>query len=322
MSLPLITVTLNPAIDQTITLPALHPGAVNRATAATANAGGKGVNVASCLADWGMPPSVTGLLGAGNAELFEALFAAKGITDRFHRHPGLTRTNIKLSHGGDTTDINLPGPIATEAEAAAILGTLRGLATPQTLIILAGSLPAGLPDALYARMIAALAPTGATILLDTSGPALSQALHGQTLPFCIKPNRAELEAYAGAALPDDAAIIRAARALIARGVSLAAISLGAQGALYVTATQAARACLPAMATASTVGAGDAMVAGLAAAIAAREPFERIIRLSTAFACAKLTMPGPNLPSRARVLALADAVTITTIKTPPMGATPS
>ena len=92
----ILTLTLNPAIDQTIVLDALVPGSVQRASAVRSHAGGKGVNVASCLADWGLNVAATGILGADNAAPFDQLFARKGIADRFLRIPGETRTNLKL----------------------------------------------------------------------------------------------------------------------------------------------------------------------------------------------------------------------------------
>ncbi|VEB43966.1 1-phosphofructokinase [Chromobacterium violaceum] len=100
-----------------MTLDALRTGAVNLARAAHVNAGGKGVNVASCLADWGLPVHAHGLLGRDNSSPFEQLFAAKRIDDRMLRVAGACRVNIKLAdlETGDTTDINLPGPETGEA---------------------------------------------------------------------------------------------------------------------------------------------------------------------------------------------------------------
>ena len=114
----MLTLTLNPAIDVTVTLEALRPGQVNPALRQERHAAGKGINVASCLADWGAAVTATGLLGADNESIFRALFAEKRIADRCTRIPGETRTNIKLldRSSGETTDINLPG-LAPDAAA-------------------------------------------------------------------------------------------------------------------------------------------------------------------------------------------------------------
>ncbi|MFC6667817.1 PfkB family carbohydrate kinase [Deinococcus radiopugnans] len=110
-----VTLTLNPALDLTVQADGWRRGQVNSAQAYQQDAGGKGVNVASFLADWGLSVTVTGLLGAGNPEAFEALFQAKHMHDAFVRVPGLTRVGIKLADGAaqETTDINLPGLAAT-----------------------------------------------------------------------------------------------------------------------------------------------------------------------------------------------------------------
>ncbi|MEA1674679.1 1-phosphofructokinase [Nitrospirillum sp. BR 11163] len=311
MSIDLHTVTLNPAIDETVTLDDLRPGHVHRAAAVRHNAGGKGVNVASCLADWGLHVAATGLMGIDNTAPFEALFAAKGILDRFLRVPGETRTNIKLldRHDGRTTDINLPGLAAAPETVERIQTYLEESVGPGTLVVLAGSLPDGLPPDTYASMVAGLAHTGARVVLDSSGEPLARALAADVLPHCVKPNRHELEGWAGRPLaPPD--LLAAARHLQGHGIPLVVVSLGAGGALFVDAGTALHAQAPEVRGNSTVGAGDAMVAGLAAGLHAGLGLEAVARLATAFAVAKLGRAGPHLPGVEIVRALADQVTMT------------
>jgi len=111
MSARLITITLNPAIDQTVRLNRLEPGAVHRALGEQTEAGGKGLGVAAVLAALGRPVTASGWLGADNDAVFRTAFATHGIADAMVRLPGATRTNIKLAvaERGDSTDINLPG---------------------------------------------------------------------------------------------------------------------------------------------------------------------------------------------------------------------
>ncbi|BAI75555.1 1-phosphofructokinase (plasmid) [Azospirillum sp. B510] len=310
--MPVVTVTLNPAIDQTITVEALKPGSVHRAKAVRHNAGGKGVNVASCLADWGVPVVATGLLGAGNAAPFEALFQAKGIADAFLRQPGETRVNIKIADlaANDTTDINLPGLSAEAGALAKVRETVRSLAEPGTLVLLAGSLPEGLSNDAYAVLTAEFAAAGARVVLDSSGAPLAAALASTgALPFCIKPNRHELEDWAGRPLPTDTDLLEAARGLQRRGVAVVVVSLGADGALFVDGTRALHGRLPPVNALSTVGAGDAMVAGLIAAFQQGGDLDEVARLSVAFAAAKLGCFGPNLPDPAIVRSLAAEVVL-------------
>lgn len=312
MSAPIVTVTLNPALDQTVMLDSLQPGAVNRANSVRLDAGGKGVNVASCLADWGLPTIATGLLGRDNAAEFESLFARKLIDDRFVRIAGQTRTNIKIvaADSGDTTDINLPGATADAKSLAQVHATLGELCDRRGIAVLAGSLPGGIDTNAYAGLLQQTAICGMRTLLDTSGAPLSAALECGAVPYAVKPNRHELEAWCGRTLDTPRKLLAAARELQGLGIVLVVISLGAEGALFVDGeAQAYIAHPPAIETLSSVGAGDAMVAGIAAAMIEKRDLESLARLATAFAAAKLGLPGPNLPAREQVLALADATRI-------------
>ncbi|WP_447934798.1 1-phosphofructokinase family hexose kinase [Stenotrophomonas lactitubi] len=292
MSARAVTVTLNPAIDQTVRLAHLQPGHVHRARSCRDDAGGKGVNVAACLADWGVPTTALGVLGDGNDGVFSALFAERRIADGCLRIPGHTRTNIKLVEeaGGETTDINLPGLSLRDADLDAVSGRLAALLQPGLPVVLSGSLPAGLPADAWAQLQAQAGAAGARVLLDTSGDTLVAALNGMhgALPYAVKPNRHELEAWTGTPLPDRSALRAAGQALVERGVALVAISMGTDGALFIDRRGALVARPPRLAQGSTVGAGDAMVAGIAAALL--EPSLDLAggaRLATAFSMSRL-----------------------------------
>ncbi|HVI50098.1 MAG TPA: 1-phosphofructokinase [Candidatus Sulfotelmatobacter sp.] len=308
MSNPVVTVTLNPAIDQTVIVDGLTVGAVQRAVSTQQNAGGKGVNVASCLADWGVRVIAAGLLGEDNAAPFQALFAEKGIADSFVRIAGKTRTNIKIAdrRSGQTTDINLPGLVADEKALRLLKGILNDVVGKDAWAVVAGSLPDGLPATATRAVVAFLKTLGCRVVLDASGEALALALAADSggLPHCVKPNRAELAEWAGHPLADVPAMLEAARELLARGVALVVVSLGEEGALFVKDGEALLARLPPIDTVSTVGAGDAMVAGLVAGFVENAGLERQARLAVAFAAAKLARVGPHLPEPASVEALA------------------
>ncbi len=310
-----MTVTLNPAIDETITLRRLIPGEVHRARSVRWDVGGKGVIVASCLADWGLPPAVFGLLGADNTAPFEAVFATKGIEDRFHRVPGATRINIKIVDEDNTTDINLDGPPATPEQVEAVAAGVEARAAAGAPVVLAGSLPPGCAPDTYPGMVARLAAKGARVILDTSGAPLAHALAAPVLPWCIKPNRHELAEWTGATLAGVEDLVRAAAGLHARGIALVVVSLGPQGALFLSDEGALIARRTVDRLASTVGAGDAMVAGIVAAALEGANLARTARLATAFAVAKLGETGANLPSPAAVNALAASVDIIAADTP-------
>ncbi|CAO4146500.1 1-phosphofructokinase [Methylorubrum aminovorans] len=309
----LVTLTLNPAIDQTVTLDALTPGSVHRARSVWSDAGGKGVNVACCLADWGLSVAVTGVLGQDNAAPFAQLLAAKGIDDRFVWIPGETRTNLKLldAGSGETTDINLPGLDIGPSTIEAVRAVLADLTGPGSLAVLAGSLPRSAPADTYARLTAELKRRGARVVLDASGPALAATLAAgrDSLPDAIKPNRHELEEWAGRPLPAIPDLLDAARTLQRSGIALVCVSLGAEGALFVSSEGACRALPPPTRVASTVGAGDALVAGLVAGLHDDLPLPDLARRALAFAAGKLSRTGANLPGRAEVEAIAGEIRV-------------
>lgn len=306
------TLTFNPSIDQTVTLERLVPGTVHRAHAVRQNAGGKGVNVASCLADWGLPVAVYGLLGSENAAPFEQLFAQKAIDDRFLRVDGATRINLKLVDAVGTTDINLDGIAVDPGQVGMVVERLCASVSAGDLAVLSGSLPPGCPSDIYAVLVARLRELGVLVLLDTSGLPLTCALEADVLPDIIKPNGDELATWAGQPATDRDALIEYAQALRRRGIAQVVVSMGAEGALFLTDEGVQHAGLVLDDIASTVGAGDAMVAGIAAALAEQAGIERLARLATAFAAGKLGRAGPNLPDRVAVERLAAETAVTAI----------
>ena len=171
-----ITVTLNPAIDRTVTIPNFTAGKVNRVEHTQDNPGGKGVNVAVTLADAGHAVAVTGLLGRENATSFEDLFARKDILDQFVRVAGHTRVGIKIVDPalGQTTDINFPGPAPAQQNLDLLYTYLDAADTPWA--VLAGSLPPGVPLTIYRDLVAMLKAGGRRVVLDTSGDPLPAAL--------------------------------------------------------------------------------------------------------------------------------------------------
>ncbi|MBS1168529.1 MAG: 1-phosphofructokinase [Proteobacteria bacterium] len=311
---PIVTITLNPAVDLTIEVGGLVLSGVNRAERAQVNAGGKGVNVAACAADWGGQVTATGVLGRGNDGAFVELFAVKGIADRFIRIPGDTRTNIKIADTAstETTDLNTPGLVVDAECLKRVTAAALEAAKAGAIVVVGGSLPSGLdPDALVS-LVAGLNDAGAKVVADTSGAPLKALLSatGKSLPFAVKPNRHELEELVGRPLSDTEALIGAAQDIVGRGVRLVVVSCGEEGALFVTAQEKLTARLPVVDALSTVGAGDAMVAGITTALAEDKPLEAIARQAVAFAAAKLARVGPHLPERAVVEALAARAEIT------------
>ena len=152
----LITVTLNPAVDATVTLDRLERGHVHRAKSIRHDAGARASTSLPAwrTGGWTSPPRAC--WAARTPASSRALFRAKRIEDRFVRADGATRTNIKLVDSDATTDINLPGLTATGELLTEAEATLLTLAEPGALVVLAGSLPLGCPPDHYGRLIARL----------------------------------------------------------------------------------------------------------------------------------------------------------------------
>jgi 1-phosphofructokinase len=290
------TVTLNPAIDQTVRVNHFQTNTVNRGQAMQFDAGGKGVNVASFLADSGHSVAVTGFLGQENADIFERFFARKHIEDHFVRIVGSTRIGVKIVDEANrqTTDINMPGLSPSSEALDGLLQRIEQLSTSCDWFVLAGALPPGAPANIYARIITQLKGRGKQIVLDTSSDALLQGV--QAGPTIVKPNIDELQHLVGEPLRSEAAIEEAARQLLGNGIQLVVVSMGERGALFVDQASALIAVPPSVSVKSTVGAGDAMVAGLISGQVQGLSLPDSARLATAFSLGTITRVGSDLPA--------------------------
>jgi len=303
------TVTLNPAIDQTVRADHFRPNTVNYAQSMQFDAGGKGMNVASFLTDSGHSVAVTGFLGQENAEIFEQFLASKHIEDQLVRIPGSTRIGVKIVDEANqqTTDINLPG-LPPPAEALdTLLETIKHLAASCDWFVLSGTLPPGVPATTYATIITQLRGYGRQVALDTSRDALRQGLLAG--PTIVKPNVDELQQLTGQSLTDEVALEQAARHLLVGGIRLVVISMGERGAMFVDASSTLLATPPPVMVKSTVGAGDAMVAGLIAGQVQELSLSECARLATAFSLGAITSVGHNLPAPEIVQAYAQQVSL-------------
>jgi 1-phosphofructokinase len=299
----IITVTLNPALDKTARLDALRPNALNRLQDVTLDAGGKGVNVSAMIRSLGGESIAVGFSGGAAGEELEALVAKKGLRADFVRIAALTRTNLKvIAGGGKLTEFNEPGPEILPAEWAELERKLSAYGIRGNIVALSGSLPAGLGADTYKRLSMMLRRAGAAVFLDADGEALKLALEAgpEGIPDYIKPNRYELLQYFG--IPGDegvteAALVELCRALIDRGLKLAALSLGKDGALFVNAKGVWRAPAVPVEVRSTVGAGDSMTGALVYGFEHGLEPELCFALAMAASAGACATEGTNPPSR-------------------------
>ncbi|WDY57234.1 1-phosphofructokinase [Pseudomonas sp. PSKL.D1] len=305
----ILTLTLNPALDITVGLDTLRPGHVNRSQAQHSHAAGKGLNVAQVLADLGHSVTVAGFLGRDNLQPFEALIEWRGFTDCFVRVAGETRSNLKLVEAdGRVTDINGQGPEVDEAARVALMRLLEQQAPGHDAVVVAGSLPRGVSPDWFRQLLTQLKRQGLKVALDTSGDALRAGL--QSAPWLVKPNTEELGEVLGMAVPSAAQQHAAAGQLLATGVEHVVVSAGEQGVSWFTAGSALRAQPPKVRVASTVGAGDSLVAGMVHGLLLGEAAEQTLRRATAIAAQAVTQVGFGIRDREQLTRFEAAVQLT------------
>jgi 1-phosphofructokinase len=329
----IVTLTANPSLDRTVALPGpLERGEVQRAVSVRQESGGKGVNVSRALVTSGLE-TLAVLPGAESDPVLAGLreegvpFASLDI------HEPL-RTNVALTEpGGVTTKINEPGPVLAEDAQEALISLLLERSRGASWVVLAGSLPPGVPADFYATVTRRLrnADAGAgvpMIAVDSSGAPLAAAVAGDATaaasgkPDLLKPNAEELAELAAAAgfssvstaeelEADPYAAAAAAAAVVHSGVGAVLATLGSKGAVLVTADGAWLATHPPVTAVSTVGAGDSSLAGyLLAASQGAAPAD-CLRQAVAHGAAAASLPGSTVPAVHQTTP--DAVTITALR---------
>ncbi|WP_406820916.1 1-phosphofructokinase [Pseudomonas sp. KnCO4] len=305
----ILTLTLNPALDITIGLGTLRPGQVNRSQTQHSHAAGKGLNVAQVLADLGHSVTVGGFLGRDNLQPFEALIQWRGFADCFVRVPGETRSNIKLVEAdGRVTDVNGQGPEVDEAARSALLRLLEQVAPGHDAVVVAGSLPRGISAEWFCQLLERLKAMGLKVALDSSGEALRAGL--QSVPWLVKPNTEELGEVLGLAVDNPQQQRAAAARLVASGIEHVVVSAGEQGVSWFSRDLAVHARPPKVQVASTVGAGDSLVAGMVHGLLQGEAPAQTLARATAIAAQAVTQVGFGICDREQLARLQAAVQLT------------
>lgn len=297
----IITLTANPSHDRTVTLTGpLERGAVQRAESVLSQAGGKGVNISRASVAAGIPSIA--VLPAAKDDPYVLELLGAGIDCRPVPNEGTLRVNITISEpDGTTTKLNSPGPAVTPLVLRGLAESLRRRAASADWIVLAGSLPPGAPVEWYAELVGALRDAGSRIAVDTSDAPLRALVErlDDAPPHLMKPNGEELASFTGGdpdVLESDAeAAAKAAYSLVERGVETVLATLGAHGAVLVTADGAWHATPPPTEVVSTVGAGDSSLFGyLLGDIENRPPAQRLA-LAVAYGSAAAGLPGTTIP---------------------------
>ncbi|MCD8122142.1 MAG: 1-phosphofructokinase [Clostridiales bacterium] len=286
------TVTLNPALDKTVEIPSLTIDAVNRITTMRTDPGGKGINVSKVIDKLGSRSIATGILGGDTGRAIESALTAMKLETWFQFVEGETRTNMKIidpvSH--TNTDINEPGVIVSEEILDGLLDTILSNLEEGDIVAISGSMPKGSPQDTYYKWTKAFREKGAKVILDADGALLKAGLAAS--PYLIKPNNHELSMLVGRELKTTEELEAVARELMEKyGIVKVVVSMGGDGALYVTEEETVYAEGLKVPVGSTVGAGDSVVAALAVAEESGMSLEETVRLSTATGAANVMCSG-------------------------------
>jgi 1-phosphofructokinase len=296
----IVTLTLNPSVDRTVEVEALVRGDVMRALGVRVDPGGKGINVSRALAAHGLATRAVVTLGGAEGEHLVALLRDTGIELVPVSIQGAIRSNITVVEpDGTTTKFNEPGAQLSPDELAAVFAAVKAATDAADWLVASGSLPPGTPADVYANIVRGLAGSGTSVAVDTSGPALEAVLAAG--PILVKPNRDELAEVTGMGLSTIADVVEAAGRLRDLGAGAVLASLGADGAVLVDDDGAIHGRTPAVPQRSSVGAGDAMLAGFLAG--GGKGAEALVE-GLAWGAAAVLQPGSGMPSPADIDRLA------------------
>lgn len=305
----IVTVTLNPAIDKTVTVDRLTVAGLNRIKHVRMDPGGKGINVAKVLVQFGAPVVAWGFQAGVEGRILMGMLDDLNIRSRFFQTAGNSRTNLKVVDEAtkQTTELNEMGQQPSDSAVQGFIRAFEAEMKSTSLLVLGGSLPPGLPQDFYRTLIEIAGKYGVRTILDADGEALAAGIEAR--PFAIKPNLHELEALVGKRLPTDEAIVEAARSMVAQGIACVVVSMGAEGAIVAVQEEIFRARPFPITPVSTVGAGDSMVAAMAHCLAEGMPGEDMVRWMTAAGSITASKPGTEVCTRSEVSLKLDAVEV-------------
>ena len=296
----ILTLTLNPALDVLTTIDTVSDTHKMRCGPTLKHPGGGGVNVARVLHRLGANCVAVYLAGGVTGERHHQLMRAEKV--RCHVMPLAEETREsfsvhELSSGHDFRFV-LPGPQVSAAEYEACFDHVAQH-LPKHMLVISGGLAPGIPNDFYARLSALAKQHGVRVVLDTNGPALTEAL--KVGVYVFKPSLRELCDLTGQDLPDLDSQVAAAQQLIHSGqAEIVAVSLGAEGALVVSATEQWRARSVNVEVKTTIGAGDSFVAGMVWSLARGDSLVKAFQYGMASGAAALLAPGTSLSQAADV----------------------
>lgn len=304
-----ITVTLNPAMDKTLSVNNLSIGAVNRVENFREDIGGKGINVSKVLKNFGVQSMCTGFLGGVLEKIFIDELNRRKISHNFVHVDENTRTNIKIVDevNNTFTDINEPGPSISNEKLKEFINTFEKMCKPNDIVVLSGGVNASVPKDIYYKLTLIAKSKGALVIMDADGELLQEGIKAK--PNIIKPNNHELKKLLNVDEISEEQMVNAAKQLLETGIEKIMISLGDKGAIFVTDRGAIRSESVKVHAKSTVGAGDSMVAAIVYSIIQGFDDEKTLEFATACGAASVSLEGTEACSLKQVTELTPKVNI-------------
>ena len=302
------TVTMNPAVDVSTAVDRMTPVHKLRCTGAQRDPGGGGINVARVVSRLGGIARAIFPVGGATGEQLHRLVVAEGIECLVTEIADETRLSFTVleNETGNEYRFVLPGPMLGDVELQNCFDLLAAMSDRPGMLVISGSLPRGVPDDFYARLVRLAKTWSKKVVLDTSGLALQAALTEGV--YLIKPNLREFCELTGAPLDDEETWLPACRELITTGkAEIVALTLGHRGALLAGHDFAWRAPALPIKPVSTVGAGDCFVGAMVWALAGGADMKNAFRYGVAAGSAALLTPGTGLCTREDVERLYPAV---------------
>ena len=302
------TVTLNPAIDEAVSIDEFKLGDRNRCVLGNLDPGGKGINASRLIQRLGRSTIALGFVGGVTGQLLRSRLDEEHVLHALDHVDDATRINVMIYETANDrrTRLYLEGPRVPESKLASLRMRLAQV-HPGAFVVFGGSVPPGIETTIYRDLVSELHARGVSSIVDTSGEALRYALAAR--PLLVKPNLEETEEILDCKLDDDASVFAAACELRRMGAENVVISQGAQGAIGVGSDGAWKAFAPQVTARSTVGAGDSMVAGLAIAFNEHLGLREGLQLGTAAGVATVITPGTHLGRAEDVTRFIDQVRI-------------
>ncbi len=309
----IISVTLNPAVDKTVTVDELVVNGLNRLDNVITNAGGKGINVSKTLHHLGGTSIATGFSAGSNGSYIKNVLDEYGIHHDMVNVMGNTRVNLKvLDAQMNLTELNEIGPTISEDDVEGLKNKLESIVKKGDIVVFSGSAPKGVKTTIYCELSKFVKTKGARAIIDADKDLFVEGL--AAVPTLIKPNKFELcQFFNEDESIEDSVIVEKAQEFLRQGIEFVVISMGSKGAYFLSNEGVYHVEGLKIKAHSSVGAGDAMVAALSYALDNNYSMEDMITLSVACSAGAVETQGTQPATLDRINELKQQVKIKKVK---------